>query len=131
MAKQTAPSEKQRTARLARMTDLCESLPGAAHEPAGLGHIRFRVAKKVFAWFLNNHHGDGIYSICCKSTLAKQSELVRRHPEVVYVPKYVGKQGWVAARIDLKDVAWELVNTLFVEAYRLQAPKRLLAELDG
>lgn len=124
-------SEKQRVVRVARLIALCESLPGTTHEPAGQRHIAFKVRKKTFAWYLNSHHDDGIHAVCCKSTLAVQQKMMRTHPDVIYAPKYVGKSGWVAARIDQKTVPWEIINGLFVAAYRMHAPKRLLAELDG
>ena len=48
-------------ARLERLTALCLSLPEAERSLRG-DHADFRVRKKVFAYFLNNHHGDGIVS---------------------------------------------------------------------
>ena len=41
------------------ITELCLSFPEAAAERSG-SHATFRVRKKVFAYFLDNHHDDGI-----------------------------------------------------------------------
>ena len=45
-----------------RLSDIALALPGASMETQG-DHASFRVKKKVFAYFLNNHHGDhaGLY----------------------------------------------------------------------
>ncbi|MGB8600481.1 MAG: hypothetical protein WCE88_13465 [Burkholderiales bacterium] len=45
-------------ARLTRITKLCLALPEVVCAVHG-DHTDFRVRKKVFAYFLNNHHGDG------------------------------------------------------------------------
>ena len=42
------------------------ALPGAEHKDQG-DHSIYRVRGKVFAYFLDNHHGDGIVSVCVKS----------------------------------------------------------------
>jgi hypothetical protein len=114
--------------RLAKLLDVCKALPEV--ESSGDQHIAFRVGKKTFAYFLDDHHQDGIVSFCCKSTLERQAELVGRFPGRYYVPDYVGPKGWVALRLDLPMVDWEEVAGLVFAAYRLQAPKRLIEQLD-
>jgi predicted DNA-binding protein (MmcQ/YjbR family) len=115
--------------RLAKLITICESLPGATHE-AWFDHHVFRIGKKTIAYFLNNHHGDGIISVCCKSTKPRQAELVAEAPKKFYLPAYMAHQGWVGLRLDGKTVDWEEVASLMVAAYRLQATKRLLAMLE-
>ena len=51
--------------RLRRVTEIALALPGAEREVMG-AHAGFRVKKKVFAYFLNDHHGDGIVGVWCK-----------------------------------------------------------------
>jgi hypothetical protein len=51
--------------RLARLTKICLALPEAMRECSS-SHAAFRVRKKLFAYFLNDHHGDGIVSVCAK-----------------------------------------------------------------
>ncbi len=116
-------------ARLAKLLDLCRSLPDAVSRPAGQGHYAFSVRRKSFAWLLNNHHGDGIVALCCKSTLARQRELVAADPARYLVPAYVGSKGWVSLRLDTPKVNWDDVLDLFVAAYRAQAPRRLAENL--
>jgi phosphoribosylglycinamide formyltransferase-1 len=110
--------------RLARLIEICEALPGV--EAWGDQHIAFKVRKKTFAYYQDDHHQDGIVSFCCKSTLDRQAELVGRLPMRYFVPDYVGPRGWLALRLDLPEVDWDEVSGLAFAAYRLQAPKRLI-----
>jgi phosphoribosylglycinamide formyltransferase-1 len=114
--------------RLAQLLGICEALPEI--DVSGQQHIAFRIRNKTFAYYLDDHHGDGIVSICCKSTHARQAELVRRHPRRYYLPDYVGPKGWVALRLDLPEVNWDEVAELVFAAYRLQAPRRLAEEVE-
>ena len=43
-------------------------------------HADLRVRKKVFAYFLNNHHGDGIVSVCIKSALGENVDRAGAQP---------------------------------------------------
>ena len=44
---------------LPNLRDIALALPGATMEMQG-DHASFRVKKKVFAYYLKDHHGDGI-----------------------------------------------------------------------
>jgi hypothetical protein len=48
-----------------RFTKICLGFPQAEREIMG-SHARFKVKKKAFAYFLNDHHGDGIVGMWCK-----------------------------------------------------------------
>ena len=45
-----------------RVSKACLAFPEATEEASG-DHVTFRVRKKVCAYFLNNHHGDGIVEL--------------------------------------------------------------------
>ena len=47
------------------MTEIALALPGAEREVLG-SHAGFKVKKKMFAYFVNDHHGDGIVGVWCK-----------------------------------------------------------------
>jgi len=94
-------------------------------------HLAFRVRNKTFAWYLEDHHGDGRVALCCKAAPGEQQALVAADPVRYYRPAYLGPRGWVAVRLDLDDVDWGEVAELALEAYRRTAPKRLLALLHG
>lgn len=52
--------------RLAKLTKICLALPETARCDSG-SHAAFLVGKRTFAYFLNDHHGDGIVSVACKA----------------------------------------------------------------
>jgi hypothetical protein len=112
--------------RRARVHDIAAALPET--EIGEDQHVAFRIRRKVFAYYLDNHHDDGLVVVCGKSTLPHQRELVKQHPDRYCVPAYVGPRGWVSLRIDLPLVDWDEVEELLRSAYRLTAPPRL-AEL--
>ena len=125
-AKQLAHSARRRE----RLIEICAALPEVTHQVAGNDHIAFRVRKKIFAYYLFDHHGDGMIAFCCKSTLSEQRRLVRDDPESFFVPAYVGPKGWVAVRLDLDHVDWETVTELARQAFQSIAPRKLAALIE-
>ena len=112
--------------RLSELTRICLALSETTREPSSSGqHASFLVRKKTFAWFLSNHHGDGIVSVCCKMALGENEELVKTDPERFYLPAYVGPRGWIGLRLDLGKVDWDEVAALIAGSYALVAPKKL------
>jgi predicted DNA-binding protein (MmcQ/YjbR family) len=114
-------------ARLARLTTICLALPEATREVMG-SHAGFRVRKKTFAYFLNDHHGDGIVSVCAKVLPGDNTALISAQPARFYMPAYIGPKGWVALRLDRGAVDWKEVAELAETSYELVAPKSLAAK---
>ncbi|HEY7338848.1 MAG TPA: MmcQ/YjbR family DNA-binding protein [Bryobacteraceae bacterium] len=110
--------------RLTRVSAICLALPEAMRRDQG-SHASFLIRKKPFAYFLNDHHGDGIISITCKVLPGDNSVLVAAQPIRFYLPAYIGPRGWVALRLDVGDIDWEEVDELIAGSYRLLAPRRL------
>ena len=125
-AKQLATSTRRRE----RLVETCESLPEISHEVVGDSHIAFRIRKKIFAYYLFDHHGDGLIAFCCKSNLSEQRRLIRDDPESFFVPAYLGSKGWIAIRLDLDTVDWETVSELARQAYQSIAPRKLAALVE-
>ena len=113
-----------------RVTEICRALPGTEHADQG-DHSIYRVRGKVFAYFLRNHHGDGIVSVCVKSERGENVDRARLDPERFYLPAYIGPRGWFGMRLDRGRVAWREVEEVVERSYRLTAPKTLLKKLDG
>jgi predicted DNA-binding protein (MmcQ/YjbR family) len=109
--------------RLARVTRICLALPDAERQLRG-GHAQFLVRKKTFAYFLNNHHGDGIVSITGKVLPGENQALAAAQPARFYLPAYIGPRGWVALRLDVGKVDWDEVSELVRCSFQLVAPKR-------
>ena len=113
---------------LKRLSDICLALPEATVE-LSVSHATFRVRKKVFAYFLDNHHGDGIVSVCTKTRLGENLDLARHDPTRFYLPAYIGPRGWVGLRLDRPATDWNEVAELVTASYRAMAPKKLTAQL--
>ena len=113
-------------ARLVRLTKIALALPEAERVVHG-SHAQFLVRKKTFAYFLNDHHGDGIVAIACKALPGDNTALAASDPTRFYLPAYIGSRGWVALRLDVGPVDWDEVSELLKGSYRLTAPKKLAA----
>ncbi len=112
--------------RLSRLTKLGLALPEAERELVSR-HARFHVRDKTFAWYLDDHHGDGIVSVSCKMALGENREVAALDSARYYLPAYMAHRGWIALRLDLGKVDWSEVKELLTESYQLVAPKRLAA----
>lgn len=112
---------------LERVRRICNSLPETT-ERLSHGEPTFFVRKKVFAMYSNNHHNDGHISVVVPAPTGMQAVLIEGSPEKFYRPPYVGGAGWIGielARVNDKELAFH-IN----EAFRLIAPKKLLAAMD-
>jgi formyltetrahydrofolate-dependent phosphoribosylglycinamide formyltransferase len=110
---------------LARVRSLALNLPAAA-ERLSHGSPGFHVeGGKFFAYFTENHHGDGITALLLKvSGLDEQAMLIELDPARFFRPKYFGPAGWVG--IVLTDGPdWERIEAMMIAAWRLCAPRRL------
>lgn len=89
--------------RLVRLTKICLALPEAARTVMGR-HAAFLVRKKTFAYYLDDHHGDGIVAVTCKVLPGDNARLIGADPGRFYMPAYVGARGvgwgcvWTPAR---------------------------------
>jgi predicted DNA-binding protein (MmcQ/YjbR family) len=113
----------------ARLNAICLGFPEATHLAQG-DHASFLVKKKVFVYFLDNHHGDGIVSVCVKVLPGDNARLVASDKARFYLPAYIGPRGWVGLRLDLGEIDWEEVKELVTGSYLLTAPKKLAAQVE-
>jgi predicted DNA-binding protein (MmcQ/YjbR family) len=114
----------QSTRRRERLIKACRTLPEVTFEFAGDGHITFRVRKKIFAYYLYDHHGDGIsLSVASRASASSVdwSETMRKVSSCLYLGREVGSE----IRLDLDDVDWETVNELARQAFQAIAPRKL------
>jgi len=114
--------------RLAELTRIILALPEAQRKDMGR-HASFLVRKKSFAYYLSDHHGDGIISVACKVLPGDNAALAAGDPARFYLPAYIGPRGWVALRLDVGEVDWDEVKELMTGSYLLLAPKRLAAQV--
>jgi hypothetical protein len=83
----------------------------------------FRVRDKIFLMFSERERHAWI-----KSVHDEQRSLTAMEPRAWFVPPYVGTSGWVGAVLSAADGGE--VRELIVEAWRMTAPKRLVAAFD-
>jgi hypothetical protein len=115
------PSQRER---LEALTKICLALPETRREDKG-SHAAFLVGKRTFAYYLNNHHGDNLISVCCKVLPGENRFLVESGPGRFYLPAYIGSRGWIALRMDLGTLDWTEVKELIHGSYLQIAPKKL------
>ena len=116
--------------RLTRLSEICLALPEAVRALRG-DHADFRVRQKVFAYFLNSHHGDGIVSVCVKSSLGEGGDRAARFPERYYLPAYIGARGWFGLRLDTDAIDWREVTNIVELSYCLAAPRTLARAVEA
>ena len=110
--------------RLTRLTGIALALPEVKRVLWG-SHAQFLIRKKTFAYFLDNHHGDGIVGVTGKVLPGDNKALVEAQPRRFYLPAYVASTGWVALRLDFGKIDWDEVKELLHTSYILVAPKKL------
>jgi len=112
---------------LERVRRTCLSLPEALEQEAW-GEPTWRVKKRLFAMFADNHHRDGRVAVWLPAPVGSQGFLVDSEPEKYFVPPYVGCKGWIGVEVD--RVSGEELRQLVVQAYCMVAPPRLQALAD-
>ena len=94
-------------------------------------HAQFLVRKRTFAYFLDDHHGDGIVGLTCKAPGGQPQAIIDANPDGrFYFPSYLGPRGWIALRLDREPVDWTEVADLVTDSYLQVAPKRLAQLLE-
>ena len=125
-ARQLSQSDRRRE----RMISICMKLPEVTHDVVGEGHIAFKIKKKIFGYYMFDHHGDGMIAFGCKSSLSEQRRMIREDSESFFAPAYVGPRGWIGIRLDLEEVDWDTVSELARLAYLSIAPRKLAAMIE-
>jgi hypothetical protein len=109
---------------LERLTVICLGLPEAERQTEGM-HATFRVRRKAFVYFLDNHHGDGKIGACVKADRRESAALIKEDPKRFFLPAYIGARGWIAMRLDIGCVDWKGLAGRVVQSYQTVAPKSL------
>ena len=125
MAMGSRKSSPDAAGRRERLLALCHDLPEAMAERAGVQHLAFKVRKKIFAYYVYDHHRDGRIALLCKAPPGEQTRLLEEDPHRYFVPPYVGPKGWVGVRLDTPRVDWKEIKNLVFVAYFLTAPDKL------
>ena len=109
---------------LAKLREICLALPETT-EGVAWKHPVFRVAGKMFCGY---EQLSGKWTVGLRMDEG-QAE-VREHDTDVVASQYMGKHKWVS----IDDAAiedWDGIADLIRDSYRLTAPKKALAKLEG
>ncbi|MBJ7501065.1 MAG: phosphoribosylglycinamide formyltransferase [Sphingopyxis sp.] len=108
-----------------RVRDLAMALP-EADEVVSHGMPCFGIVKgKKFAYFTEDHHGDGKIALLVKiSGAEEQAMLIELDEDRYYRPAYFG-DGWIGIRLDLGDTDWDAIGKWLRKSWLAVAPKKL------
>lgn len=89
-----------KAARRKKLIALAKKLPDVELREE-LPHVGFVVRKKTFAWYLDNHHGDGIVALSFKAPPGIDHVLVATDARAYFIPAYSGAKGWGAMAMSI------------------------------
>jgi hypothetical protein len=119
-----------KTEPLTTLRSLALVLPDA-REVEAWGAPTFRV-KTIFATYSDgSQYKPHRPSTWIKAAPVDQALLVQRAPDRFFVPPYVGAKGWVGVLLDTPDLDWDELKDLLWDAWKMSAPKTLVAKYPG
>jgi hypothetical protein len=115
---------------LAHLRAICAELP-EVNDRLSHGSPTFFVRDKKTICNLHDigHHHEAV-SMWANAPEGVQQQLVETEPDRFFVPPYVGHRGWIGVRLDV-DVDWDEIAAIVTDAYRMVAPRSLVAELES
>jgi hypothetical protein len=113
---------------LPHLREICLALPETTERISHGEPAWFVRDKKMFATYADHHHDDRL-AIWCAAMPGVQEALVTSDPMRHFRPPYVGHRGWLGVYLDV-EFDWSVLSDLVEDAYRVIAPKTLVARLD-
>ena len=125
------PTDAAIAKQVERVSKICLAFPEAEVSSRTGQHHAYSVRGKKFAYHINDHHGDDRVLFQCKAEKGLNTELVTSDPVRFMLPPYMKQHGWIGVWLDLPGVKidWDEIEELATDAYRLMAPKKLVALL--
>jgi hypothetical protein len=93
--------------------------------------------RRPLCYFHDDHNGDGRISLWCPAPPGAQEEMVAAAPDRFFKPPMSARgvfSDWLGVYLDLPGdsrVDWKEIAAIVKDAYRIVAPKHLVAELEG
>jgi hypothetical protein len=116
---------------LERVRAISLALPRAIEKLSHGQPVFFIDKGKSFAWFLHDHHANGITSVAVKTSgVEEQDMLIEADPDLYYRPAYLAPSGWIGIRLDGETVDWDHVADRIQASWAMVAPRRV-AEMRG
>jgi hypothetical protein len=111
--------------------DICLVLPEVSERLSHGAPTWFVRDKKAFVTlWADGHHDNEFPHLWCAASPGAQQELIAADPGAFFRPPYVGGRGWIGVRLD-RGLDWAEISELCQDAYRVIAPAKLVALLDG
>ena len=123
------------TRELIRLRKIVLALP-EVNERLSHGEPCFFVRDKRPVCYYHDHHGDDRVSLWCPAPPGVQEELVAAEPERFFEPPTSASgvfRDWVGVFLDTSGehaVDWDEITAILEDAFRIVAPKALIAQLD-
>lgn len=124
------------TRELARVRDIALVLPDVSERMSHGAPCFFVRDNRPLCYFHDNHRSDGRISLWCPAPPGVPAELVGAEPERFFEPTPSASgtfSSWLGVYLDGSGdhtVDWGEVAAIVEDAYRLAAPKELIAKLD-
>ena len=112
-----------------RLREICLALPEMSERLSHGEPAWFVRGTKTVATLDDHHHGGNHLAFWCPAPPGVQQEMIELEPLRFFSPPYVGGRGWLGVRID-NDPDWDEIAQIVEDAYRMVAPKKLIALLD-
>jgi hypothetical protein len=113
----------------ARVRTICLALPGVT-ERRSHGAPAFFAGKQFVMLWPRGHHDHDFPHMWCAAAEGVQDSFVDMAPGRFFRPPYVGSRGWLGVRLD-GEVDWAEVEMLCEDAWRVVAPRTMLARYDS
>ena len=110
---------------LERLRALCLALPETT-EKLSHGEPTWFV-RRTFVMYADHHHDDRL-GFWCAALPGVQEALVAAEPGRFFRPPYVGHRGWLGVYLDV-PLDWDEIAEIVTDAYRVIAPRTLVARL--
>jgi hypothetical protein len=113
------------------------SLPGVTERESHGEPCFFVSDKRPLCYFHDNHRGDGRISLWCPAPPGVADELTSSEPNRFFRPTPSASgvfATWLGVYLDTEGddhVDWSEIAAIVEDAFRVVAPKALIAELDG
>ena len=104
---------------------LPEVTRGTSHGSPGW-KVGTEKSAKLFAIIADRHHGEDAIGLLVKASGPDEmTGLIEAQPEIYYRPKYYGASGWLALKLNRREVDWDQVAEWLERSWRACAPPRL------
>ncbi|MCE9597214.1 MAG: MmcQ/YjbR family DNA-binding protein [Spirochaetia bacterium] len=106
------------------LREICLAFP-ETYEKEAWGECTFRVNKgTMFAMTDCDHHGSGHTAVWVKANPMVQDMMVKSDPKRFFVPPYMGSQGWVGFRLNVKS-KWKEITSILRDGYEMSVPRKM------